>query len=436
MTKQLRFDDHGAFHKQVLRVTLAGAALGLIGHITALIINPRASVAVSLAQLAITAAALAFAAKPFKRSELFSTLPLGLGLALLGTLCMHALSTATHAYPWFGLGVYGLTVGIIAGRDLKGYQRFALPLATALTMVLATWVDRTFAARLPLTDYVPGFVAAPLRGAVFGFLVSIGLVVRQLRLARDPVLVEYDRIKDDLAGEMGELTAGAIVTYERINEALRDRSANRSADEPELTRGVETLMLKVLALGKRWQEVEREASRTSAAALSGRVDELDAKVAAATDPVARRQYEMARDALRSQLKYVTGIATSRERVLARVHGYLAVLERVHLAVLNHQGADTAKFSDELSPLLESIDDMGAEMDIASAALAEVAEVTLGESIPTAPTDAPLEGPPTRAEMKAQHKRAAEEIAPTSSEDKIPAEGSNDGEAELMKSAFN
>ena len=55
------------------------------------------------------------------------------------------------------------TIGIVAGRDLRGLRRFALPLVTGLLAVVGTWVEMTFRSQLQLASYVPSFLAEPVQ---------------------------------------------------------------------------------------------------------------------------------------------------------------------------------------------------------------------------------------------------------------------------------
>jgi predicted nucleic acid-binding Zn-ribbon protein len=390
MSSRLHFGDHRAFHRQVIQLTLAGAALALIGFILSKIsghavfserglfdpggVFTAATSAGQLIWMVAIVAGLGLAARPPERSKLPMTLALAVGFGLLGALVQRALVASPPVYPWFGMGVWGMAIGALAIRDLRDYRRFSVPLATGLTVVLATWVQQTYMAQLISVEYVPSFVAAPLQGALFGFLVGIGLVTRQLHVEHDHVSREFAQVKGQLSGEMLELAERAMTTYRRINEVLRDREDRGTPPDPKLIKAVTGLLMRVLELGRKWQEVEKEASRTSAEALTHRIDELDTKIDASKDRVARRQYEMARDALQAQLGYLRDISQNRERVLARVHNYLAALERLHLGVLNHKGADAAKFDANLGPMIDEIANIGQEMDVVAEALREVTDL--------------------------------------------------------------
>jgi hypothetical protein len=376
MSSQVSFGDHGVFHRQVFRLAAVGAALGLLEFFLRQVFDLDGSFG-RVAWTALLGAGLGLSANPPGRKDLPWSAVVGVGIGLIGALALFGLSTSSPRYPLFGAAVFGAAIGVIAARDLRDFRRYCVPLAMGLSVLLATWVRSTFIGQLGLTEYVPAFVAAPLHGAVFGFLAAIGLVVRQVRLDRDPVVRAFGEIKPGLRGEMLDLCQQAVETHRRIAQALRDREDRGQSTEPRLVRGVEQLVLKVFDLGKRWQEIESDAQRTSAETLTKRIDELEQKIAAATDALARQEYARARDALAAQLGYLRDINRSRERVMARVHGNLATLERLHLAVLNHQGVDMTKFTQELEPLLDEVDEIGVEMDLSSEAMSEAAEVTVG-----------------------------------------------------------
>jgi hypothetical protein len=373
MSNPIRFQDHTAFHVQVLRVTLAAAAVSTVFYVVGLLValNSRFS-EVFLSSCVV--AVLGIAANPPRREKAVAVGLVALGVGLLATLARLALSGSPGGYPWFGVGVSGLAVGILAGRDLQDFRRYVLPLGTAVTMALGTWVTGAFRDGVNFAAYVPPAVAEPMYGALFGFLVSIGLIVRQITVERDLVADTYDKVRPTLTGEMRDLSDRAVALYGRIKQVLRDRR-EKGAQTDALGQVVRSLVLKVVHLGPRWNEVEREVGRTNPGDLAARIEGLERKIAETADDVARKQYRMAREALGGQLRYLQDIGTSRERVIARVHNYLATLERLHLAVLNHRGADAAKFSDEIQPILEEIDGLGHEMDFASDAIREAAEAS-------------------------------------------------------------
>ena len=433
MASPVRFNDHTAFHLQVLRMAVAGAAFGLASYLLALMVATNGRMVQALL-LAAGATVLGLAALPPRKTTLLPAVLLGLGVGLLGALAMQALSHSRPTYPWFGVGIYGLAVGIVAGRDLRPARRLVLALATGVAVALATWVEATFRTGVNLSFYVPSFLAEPIYGALYGFLVSIALVARQITWHPDPVVKGFEEVQPQLAGEMLELADQAVTLYTRTQQVLKDRREQGNDTEPALAQAVERLVLRIFAMGRQWQEVERGAGRTTAEDLTARVDGLDRKIEQTTDEVARRQYRMAREALMTQLKYLREISRNRERVTARVHNYLATLERLHMALWNHRGADAAKLSDEVQPILDEIEDVGHEMDFASEALDEVVTASETASPPPA-AEAEVAGAEVAgAEVALQ---ADTGLAAETSEPEHEAESAagGDPESELASRAF-
>lgn len=388
---KLRFGDHTSFHRQLARGTIAGAALGLVGYLLATFwpllegfslahrFGPSGSDAgaAKLLWLAAAGAALALAARPPLPGRRLATLSFGFGLSLMGALVLRALVASPPVYPWFGVGIWGLALGVVVSRDLRDHRRYLVPIASALSTMLAVWVVQVLVSRLAITEYIPALFVAPLAGAAFGFLWGTALALRQVHLTVDPLQQRYDTLRTAVGGELKDLLERAMVAYGRIAEVLRDREDNGNSTDPQLSRGVGQLIARVLDLGERWDEVEKEASRSDAADLKERVQQLDDKVRVARDPVARKQYELARGALEAQLGHLRGIDLSRERVVARLHNYLATLERVNLAVVNHRGADTAQFSAQVAPILAELDGIGEEMELTSEAIHEAGSIVEG-----------------------------------------------------------
>ena len=378
MLDQLRFVDHGVFHRHVALASGVGAGLGLGALVIEQFFRSTSfHSAVGALGLGAVVAALGFVAAP-PRGRRWLVLALGLGAGVIGALLLGLMVASPPVYPWFGVALWGAVYGAIVSRDLQDSRRWLLPLATGCSVVLASWVCLTLSARVAWAEYMPAVVAFPLKGALFGFIASMALAVQQLRLAKDPVQRRYEEVKATLSGELGDLAGSSMATYGHIAEVFADRRNRGAAADPELLAAVEQLVLRILELGVQWQQVERESCRSDAAALSDRIAALGEKIEASSDRVARSQYLQAKKALEAQLRYLNEIATSRERVLARVHNYAATLERVNLAVVNSRGADAATFSSDLAPLIEEIEGIGQELDYAAEAAAEVGAVG-GES---------------------------------------------------------
>jgi hypothetical protein len=98
--------------------------------------------------------------------------------------------------------------------------------------------------------------------------------------------------------------------------------------------------------------------------------ELEGRVERARDPLARAEFERAREALLAQLGYLDEIQRGRERAVARLTHQVATLERLRLAAVHHRSVDASRLGAELAPVVEELTQAGGELDLAAAALDE------------------------------------------------------------------
>src|SRR5262249_13822492 len=134
---------------------------------------------------------------------------------------------------------------------------------------------------------------------------------------------------------------------------------------------IEDSIVRVLEVGRRWATVEADGARTPADVLSQRMEAMTDKMAKTDDPVAKAQYAHAHAALAEQARYLKEIGASRERAAGRMHHYLAAMERLRFAVINHRSADASRLATEVQPILDDLAHLGTDIDFSSEALAEV-----------------------------------------------------------------
>src|SRR5262249_26163919 len=154
---------------------------------------------------------------------------------------------------------------------------------------------------------------------------------RHLDVASNRVGAAYDASRTVLTGEMRELADRAVTLWNKVDATLEPDAAPRKTIEDSIVR--------VLEVGRRWATVEADGARAPADVLSQRMEAMTDKMAKTDDPVAKAQYAHAHAALAEQARYLKEIGASRERVVARMHHYLAAMERLRFAVINHRSAD-------------------------------------------------------------------------------------------------
>jgi hypothetical protein len=153
------------------------------------------------------------------------------------------------------------------------------------------------------------------------------------------------------------------VAYREAVEAIGDEvpAARTAADE---------MVRKMTRFGRRWRELEAEASRSLPAQLHERLLLVGRKLESTHDPLTRVELTRAAEALKAQVAYLDEIANGRERAVARLTHQVATLERLRLAALRHRSADVARMGAELAPVVEELAQVGGDFDIAAEALAE------------------------------------------------------------------
>jgi hypothetical protein len=187
-------------------------------------------------------------------------------------------------------------------------------------------------------------------------------VPRHLELGRDRAQEAYAAVAGKLTGEVRELADRGMAVWLQVAETAPEGAARRAFEDS---------VVRLFDVARRWQAVEADGGRVAVAALIERLEAIDQRLARTEDAIARAQYQRARDAVAEQLRYVKEIGTSRERVIARMHHYIAAMERLRFALINHRSADASRVSTEVQPILEDLDSLGKEIDCASEAMGEV-----------------------------------------------------------------
>jgi hypothetical protein len=352
MSNSLSFRDHEDFHRAAAHMTVAAGLAGLAAHVAQLA-RPDFGPLAGPWGLAALAGATAFgAARPGERTT----------VRALVTVVLLALAAGLGALFEARGVAFALPLAILLARGLTG-RRFVVGVAGAL---LATLVARFVVVKLtsaPELASLPTWLVAAGAGAAFGFTQVLALLPRHLHVVLDRVADARGRHRPRLTGEVAELADRAHALWTKVEASL-------DAADPA-RRAIEDSIIRLYEVAGRWQSVEADGARTSADALVERMQQIDAKLAATDDAVAKEQYEQARAALAEQLRYLKEIGTSRERVVARMHHYLAAMERLRFAVINHRSHDASRLSTDVQPILDDLKDLGREIDFTSDALGEV-----------------------------------------------------------------
>jgi hypothetical protein len=351
----LRFSDHEGFQRAALYLASAGFTAGALASILPQPVPP-----------ALTGG-LAGAA-------------IGVGLAngrlawrLVGaTVALVVFGVLVDLDVWAALAACAAIGGVV----LTVGERSRRPLAMALgatAMFAAAYAALRIWVFTETTAAWPAWASAGVGGAALAFASVLALVPPRLGWSTDAIHQRIRRLPDGLDAEVRALCDRSLALWATGKDKITD-----AASKELLRDGVDKVL-----------EVAHKTSSASAAPtddreLDGRIEELDRRIAAAADPVAREQYQAARAALDDQKRLRERMRQGRERVVARLHHHVATLERYHLAALNLEAsrahADATASVDGLTQLsadVASSSEALADLDLPAAAAAPV----LAEAVP-------------------------------------------------------
>jgi hypothetical protein len=341
MSTTLEFQNHETFHQTFVRVLIAGTAAAGILHFA-----PGAG----LWRLAIPAAvALLAGIWPQVQKQKLATVTV-VTLAIAGVALLSLTSLNTPSWAILGAAIAG--GGIVAVGLNRGRKVVAI-LAAVCFLALAAYVLAKFSSASELSG-MPAWMQTLVAGAAASVITGLAFVPRHLVLIKDPVAEAYNGVSDRVSGEMKELIDRGHGLWRESADTLPRDDANRQI--------LEEAVIRLFDVARRWNGVEAEGASSKAASLAERMEKLDGRIDAASDEIVRKQYEHAREALAEQLRYLKDISTSRERVVARMHNYLAAMERLRLAVVNVKSASASRDAVDVQPMVETLTELGRDID--------------------------------------------------------------------------
>ncbi len=290
-TRRISFVDHPRFHRSALHMAVAGGMAGLAAHVTSLLEPRMGGLAAPLPLAVVAGAAVYGAASPETRAR-----GRDLALVVLGSAFAAAALSAVRRgdmAPAWGAAMFSAALGVLVARGVGTGRRFWIAAACGAAGVL---LGRFVLAALAGLAFGPPWLVAASAGTAFGAVALLGTLPRHLTMTRVVVA----------APDTAELLA---------------RARAMAAAEP-----------KIAALIEQLDDLGRQsAAAPSTAELETRLAQLDARIEATGDDLARTEYGKARAAVAEQLSDVQSIETGRERVIARLHRELEEASRTKLA---------------------------------------------------------------------------------------------------------
>ncbi len=354
---ELRFGDHASFHRAALGMTGGSAILGLALHP----LTPLAPLFGGVFGIAV-GAAYAYG-KPALRlaAALVACLPLLFmtaswpSLALCGgTLALGTMLGGPGGAP----GPMGSTGSTGPTGPTGIWGALAVMLGAVVTLV-AMWTALRFD-HARATAHWPGWASDGAAAAAMGIVGVIAMLPRHVGFAFDPVRGAVKALPAHLDGEVRGLCDRTVAIWDDIRGTL-------GQDETGLAL-VRDGVLKTLEVAAR--STEAQPMGASDEQLGRRMEDLDQRIAAATDDEVKAQYQSARAALTDQRTYRERIRQHRERLVARLHNHVAALEKFQLAA---GGLASARAASTGATAIQQLQDLSRDVAASGEALVEVGE---------------------------------------------------------------
>jgi hypothetical protein len=360
----LGFSDHTTFQMNVGRSVLGASAGALIADMAARMVAGTGTAPFSAVVIGLATGALAAVASRGGRGWLSAAMGGALGLA--GGI-LHTLSTP--AFPWFGALLLGFAAAPVLARGESPTKMAVTGAMTGCLAYFGLYVASVLQAKGILGSVVPGPLATALAGGAAGLFLGLGATPKHLAAKKDPVELAYKRalmVKDT---EIHEILERSMRLYLMVRDDLAARAT--TGTERELRGRVSELAMRILHIAHQCRTIQSDLGAAPASELEERIDNLRSKAAATSDKAARATFLATVESLEAQKASVDSIARGLERVLARLHANVALLDKVRFSLVHARSASAELMGGDASPLIDTIDELSKELDATSQAVGEV-----------------------------------------------------------------
>ncbi len=354
--------DHLAFHSTVGRA-VAGAGIGavladglawLVG--TGLWQSPLLGAGVMGGALA----AVAFTKKKWWRGLIGG----GAGVAGAGLF-----SLAAPLWPPFAALLMGAAAAPVLAEGQSTKRKLMTAATTALASAAGLYVARVMVSWEVFEGVVPSLLGHGAAGATAGLFIGLAAAPRHLGRSPDPVEAAYTpalAIKD---GEIQDILQRTIGIHRSLKTDLQSRTEANSI--PTVAGREAELVLRILHIAGECRQIQNDLEATPASEIEARIGDLKTRAEGASDVAAKRTYLDTVSSLKEQLQAVVRIEGGRDRVVARLHATVALLEKLRFALIHLRSADAQRVGDELTSVTDALDALTDEIEATSSAVGEV-----------------------------------------------------------------
>ena len=347
----IRFDDHSSFHRAAIGMTVSSAILGIALHP----VTPMAPLVGGLFGIA-TGAAFGYGKAPWR---IIAAIAAAIPLLVM-----------TPSWPSLAVCASMIALGTAVGS--RGWRGALTVMLGATVTLLAMWTAIRFD-HARATSHWPGWTTDGAASAAMGIVGVLAMLPRHLVLAIDPVQAAIKKLPRDLDPEVRGLCDRSVGIWNDVKTKLGETDGGLNL--------VRDGVLKTLEVATK--SVDVRPNNTTEEQLGRRMEDLDQRIAAATDAEVKAQYQAARSALSDQRRYREHIRQNRERLVARMHNHVAALEKFQLAA---GGLSAARAASSGATAVIELQELSQDVAASGEALAEI---EIGDAKPAEATETPV-----------------------------------------------
>lgn len=254
------------------------------------------------------------------------------------------------------IGVSAILAVAVALGGPRGLRGLLGVLVGTVTLLIAMWCALRVGSAQQTAAWSP-LVTTAVAAAAMGVVGALATLPRHVAIGFDPIHAAVRRLPVSIDREVRELCDRSVAIWNTARQRLEDDDAGQQL--------VRDGVLRTLEVATKSADVKLPGATDGE--LEARMRDLDQRIAAATDPEVRTQYQAARSALDDQQRYRNQIRQGHARLVARLHNHVAALEKFELAVTGLAAARTgAPALAELSHDVTASGDALAEIETADA----------------------------------------------------------------------
>lgn len=259
--------------------------------------------------------------------------------------------------------------GIGAARHLQSGEDERTPLrdigrtalAAAPLLVLGLFTATAIEQRTGLfSGTLAGAPGEAVRALLVGLFVALSSTVLHLRTGVDAVTARWEEMEPQTTGDLRELATQVHLLHGRCVDALETVPSLPAAQAVRTVMG--QLALRSLEAVERWQRLDRDLAPLTRDSPEARLEAVRKLMTRTQDAAAQRALQQAERAVEEERTQRERIGRGRERVVARLHADVAVLERTRLSLLSFRSAEAGLVTIELGRLKEELESVSAELE--------------------------------------------------------------------------